>query len=140
MAYTHKGPGPNGCSVYNVEQPVGKGAVNAGSDVKLVQYLIRDIYGAQAAGVAVDGYIGPVTVSWIERYQKDAKARGVNVLVDARIDRALGRRGFVGLQDLLHDSRHEPATENSQPRRLCELTFACATERESESESVQPGR
>ena len=90
MAYTHKGPDPNAGSVYNVEQSVGKGAVNASSDVKLVQYLIRHIYGAQAVGVKVDGYIGPVTVSWIERYQKDARARGVNVLVDARIDRALG--------------------------------------------------
>ena len=72
---------------------MGKGGVNANSDVKLVQYLIRHIYGAQAAGVAVDGYIGPVTVSWIERYQKDARARGVNVLVDARIDRALCSNG-----------------------------------------------
>lgn len=95
MAYLHKGPGPSGGKIYNVEQSVGKGSVNAQGDVKLVQYMIRHIYGPQAAGLAVDGWIGPTTITWIERFQKDANAQGNNVLVDGRIDRALAQISSV---------------------------------------------
>ena len=95
MAYLHKGPTLNAGCAYNVEQAVGKGGVNAQGDVKLVQYMIRNIYGQQAAGVAVDGYIGAITMGWIARYQKDALAKGANVLADGRIDRAMAQISTV---------------------------------------------
>jgi hypothetical protein len=53
--------------------------------------MLRNIYGQQAAGLAVDGYIGPVTMSWIDRFQKDARAKGANILADGRIDRAMAQ-------------------------------------------------
>jgi hypothetical protein len=77
--------------VYNVEQAVGPNAPNATGDVKLVQYMIRNIYGQQAAALKVDGWIGPTTNGWIKRFQTDAKAAGNDVLVDGRIDRAFGQ-------------------------------------------------
>jgi peptidoglycan hydrolase-like protein with peptidoglycan-binding domain len=85
-----KGPGASGGKVYNVEQAVGKNSPNASGDVKLVQYLLKHIYGMAAAGLAVDGYIGPVTSSWIQKFQNDQKLQGVNVLPDGRVDRAFG--------------------------------------------------
>jgi len=91
MAFVHKGPSLNAGWVYNVEQAVGKGGANASGDVKLIQYLLRHIYGQQAAGLAVDGYIGPITISWIDRFQKDALAKGANILADGRIDRAMAQ-------------------------------------------------
>ena len=95
MAYLHKGPTLNAGCAYNVEQAVGNGGANAQGDVKLVQYMIKNIYGLQAAGLAVDGYIGAITLGWIARYQKDALAKGANVLADGRIDRALAQVSTV---------------------------------------------
>ncbi|MCC6536019.1 MAG: hypothetical protein IT162_00610 [Bryobacterales bacterium] len=95
MAFLMKGPGQTCGYVYNVEQAVGKTGVNATADVKLVQYLLRGIYGAQAAGLAVDGWIGPTTISWIEKFQKEMKAKGVNLLTDGRVDRAFAATSTV---------------------------------------------
>lgn len=95
MAYLHKGPGIKAGKIYNVEQAVGKTGVNAQGDVKLVQYMLKNIYGALGAGLAVDGWIGPTTNSWIERFQKDAIAQGNNLLADGRIDRALAQVSSV---------------------------------------------
>lgn len=95
MAYIHKGPAKNAAYFYNVEQPVGMNSVNASGDVKLVQYLLRNIYGNAAAALAVDGFIGPVTVSWIDRFQKEAKAAGAAILNDSRVDRAFGEVSTV---------------------------------------------
>jgi hypothetical protein len=95
MAFLHKGPSLHAGRVYNVEQAVGQGGTNASGDVKLVQYMLRNIYGQPAAGLVVDGYIGPVTMSWIHRFQKDARAKGVNVLADGRIDRAMAQISTV---------------------------------------------
>jgi hypothetical protein len=81
--------------VYNVEQSVGPNSVNAGGDVKLVQYMLRHIYGQSAAGLKIDGWIGPTTLSWIKRFQDDARAGGTNVLADGRIDRAFGQVSSV---------------------------------------------
>lgn len=74
---------------------MGKGGVNATGDVKSVQYMLRHIYGQPAAGLAVDGYIGAITMSWIDRFQKDAKAKGFDVLADTRIDRAMAQVSSV---------------------------------------------
>lgn len=90
MAFVMKGPGPQGGTAYNVEQSVGANSTNNSGDVRLIQYMLRHIYGNAAFGLSVDGFIGPVTVSWIKKFQTDMKAQGHNVLVDSRIDRAFG--------------------------------------------------
>jgi hypothetical protein len=95
MAYAVVGAGFGAPSFYNVEQAVGLNAPNASGDVKLVQYLLKNLYGVAAAQLAVDGWIGPKTVSWIEKFQKDARASGANVTVDKRVDRALGQTSSV---------------------------------------------
>lgn len=95
MAYLVTGEGANAPKFYNVEQAVGANAPNASGDVKLVQYMLRHYYGNAAAQLAVDGWIGPVTISWIRRFQEDAKKAGANVLVDSRIDRAFGQVSSV---------------------------------------------
>lgn len=90
MAYTMKGPGAFGAKVYNVERAVGRNGANAQGDTKLVQYLLSNIYANEASGLTIDGLCGPVTISWIERFQKDCKAKGESVLCDGRVDRAFG--------------------------------------------------
>lgn len=95
MAYLVKGEGPNSPVVYNVEKAVGANAPNGPGDVKLVQYLLRHCYGNTAAALAVDGWIGPTTISWIRRFQEDARKAGVHILVDSRIDRAYGEVSSV---------------------------------------------
>jgi hypothetical protein len=90
-----KGPTSGSGSVYNVEQAVGRNSPNANGDVKLVQYMLKHVYGAQADGMVVDGFIGPITVGWIDKFQKDTKAAGVNVLADSRVDRAFAERSTV---------------------------------------------
>lgn len=93
MAFAVKGTLPNSKDViYNVEQAVGSNGANAAGDVKLVQYMLRHIYGNAAAGLAVDGYIGPMTMSFIKRFQQDAQKGGNNVLVDgSHADRVRAR-------------------------------------------------
>jgi len=91
MAYAICGNSPNDPKWYNVEQAVGANAPNAQSDVKLVQYMIKHYYGTVAAQLGVDGWIGPTTLSWIKKFQDDAKKGGANVLADGRIDRAFGQ-------------------------------------------------
>lgn len=81
--------------VYNVEQAVGLNAANANGDVRLVQYMLKEIYGKAAPDLAVDGWIGPKTVNWIKRFQTDAKNGGTNVLIDGRVDRAYGQTASV---------------------------------------------
>ena len=75
MAYLHKGPSLKAGTAYNVEQAVGKTGANAPGDVKLVQYMLRNIYGPAASGLTVDGYIGPVTISWIDRFREGQARR-----------------------------------------------------------------
>ena len=91
MAYVIPSTKPQDPKGYNVGQAVGPYAPNASGDVKLVQYMLKHYYGPPAANLKVDGYIGPTTISWIKRFQEDSKKSGVNVLVDSRVDRALGQ-------------------------------------------------
>lgn len=95
MAYLEKGTLLGSEPIYNVEQPVGATGTNAPGDVKLVQYMLRNIYGASATGLAVDGWIGPKTISWIKQFQGHAKGSGNNILCDGRVDRALGPTSSV---------------------------------------------
>jgi len=81
--------------IYNVEQAVGPGAPNANGDVKLVQYLLLGIYRQTAANLVMDGYIGPITVGWITRFQTDMKKAGNTVLTDGRVDRAQAYQSSV---------------------------------------------
>lgn len=76
--------------LYNVEQSVGIGATNAREDVRLAQELLRICYGKRAEGLAADGWIGPTTTAWIKRFQEDCATAGNRMLVDGRVDRALG--------------------------------------------------
>jgi hypothetical protein len=91
MAFKEQGPKP----FYNVEQAVGLTGVNKNGDVKLVQYMLRHIYGNEAVGLAVDGWIGPVTVQWIKRFQNEMKAVGNKIATDGRVDRAYGSTSSV---------------------------------------------
>jgi peptidoglycan hydrolase-like protein with peptidoglycan-binding domain len=91
MAFVMGGAGVSGAKLYNVEQAVGLNSPNANTDVKLVQYMLSQLYG----NIAVDGFIGPVTIAAIRKFQEDAKKGGANVLVDSRIDRAFGQVSSV---------------------------------------------
>ncbi|TWT00713.1 peptidoglycan-binding domain-containing protein [Reyranella sp. CPCC 100927] len=122
MPYAQPVTGNPGFTViYNVEQAVGLNAPNARDDVKLVQYLLRGIYREQAASLAMDGYIGPITVSWIKRFQMDAKSAGNSMLVDGRVDRAQGYRSSVSrtvyaiMLMNMYLKRHNPAAFSSLP-------------------------
>lgn len=79
--------------IYNVEQAVGNNSPNANGDVKLVQYLLAGIYGA--GSLKVDGWIGPVTIGLIRRFQEEAKQAGNSVLADGRVDKAFAYKSKV---------------------------------------------
>ena len=91
MAFVIPSTNPQDPKAYNVGQAVGPLAPNATGDVKLVQYMLKHVYGLPAASLKVDGYIGPTTISWIKQFQEDAMKAGVKVLVDSRVDRAFGQ-------------------------------------------------
>ncbi|NWF83073.1 MAG: hypothetical protein HXY18_04500 [Bryobacteraceae bacterium] len=78
---------------YNVEQAVGNNSPNATNDVKLVQYLLAGYYGP--GSLKVDGWIGPVTIGWIKRFQEEVNRKGNNVLADGRVDRAFAYTSSV---------------------------------------------
>lgn len=95
MAFAMQTKTPAFPAIYNVEQSVGLNSVNANGDVRLVQYMLRSIYGSSAAALTVDGWAGPITATWIKKFQNDAKASGSNILVDGRVDRALGQMASI---------------------------------------------
>lgn len=78
---------------YNVEQAVGNNSPNATNDVRLVQYLLAGYYGP--GSLEVDGWIGPITIGWIKRFQQEVSRKGNNVLGDGRVDRAFGYTSSV---------------------------------------------
>ncbi|MEX2304187.1 MAG: hypothetical protein WD733_24805 [Bryobacterales bacterium] len=93
MPYAQTQSGRQGGVLYNVEQSVGASSANVSGDVRLVQYMLKGIY--KTGEIAVDGFIGPVTLKWIKQFQTDMKNAGNNVLVDGRIDRAFGKVASV---------------------------------------------
>jgi hypothetical protein len=60
---------------YNVGASVGSGGYNIRGDVMLVQFMLQQLgfEGGWAAGlkaIDTDGYYGPITASWIKRFQE----------------------------------------------------------------------
>ncbi len=101
MAYRDRTPLvpelPTGC--YNVNRAVGQGAPNRRDDVMLVQLLLKKIYarnrglGTPPGTMVVDGYCGPITLGWIQHFQRQAKAvKQINIATDGIVDRFLGGR------------------------------------------------
>lgn len=81
---------------YNVYMAVGVNSPNRSDDVKLVQYLLMAVYAKAApsakpsGAIAVTGFCGPATVSWIQKFQKDVNSKYAGcLLLDSRVDRAL---------------------------------------------------
>jgi hypothetical protein len=81
MAFVLKGSRFTSASIYNVEQSVGRGGVNAQWDVKLVEYMLNHYYG-------VDSGSPTLLETSIARFQQDARDAGVHVAQDGRIERA----------------------------------------------------
>lgn len=66
---------------FDLDKSVGVGSVNQRDDVKLVQYFLREIYAAKFAtppgpSLEMDGWIGPITISWIRKFQADVNVHG----------------------------------------------------------------
>jgi hypothetical protein len=83
--------------IYNVVHAVGKNCPNLRDDVKLVQYLLIAYYDVQPrhmrppGEMAVTGFCGYVTMSYIHRFQADQnKVQQRMVARDGRIDRVRG--------------------------------------------------
>ncbi len=98
---------------YNVTMAVGTNASNRRDDVLLVQYMLKRVYekptytrgrlSTQQGQMIVDGLCGPTTIRWIGQFQLDIQRFGANVLVDRRIDRALGGSGSIsGTEYTIH--------------------------------------
>ena len=110
--------------LYNIEQAVGATGANAPGDVRLVQCLLRAHYGVRAASLGVDGWGGPTTNAWIKHFQEDMAAQGNNILVDGRLDRALGTTSSVsrtvyGIILLnLSVARNNPAAFRAVPQEV----------------------
>jgi hypothetical protein len=91
---------------YNVVHAVGKDSPNQGDDVKLVQMLLATIYaktGTPPPGtMTVDGICGPVTRSWLLKFQQDVRATGRSILVDGRADRVRNRDGLGSISNTFY--------------------------------------
>ena len=79
--------------IYNVEQAVGLQSPNRTGDVRLVQYMLKHYY--MAADLKVDGWIGPTTNGYIQKFQTKMKDAGNKILADGRVDRAFGKESTV---------------------------------------------
>ena len=84
---------------YNVVHAVGLDCPNFGLDVKLVQYLLKSVYEKMPANLKpkgtmkVDGFCGPITMNWIQKFQLDCNQTSGSavVTVDDRMDRVKNR-------------------------------------------------
>lgn len=90
MPFVNPTADPTFPAFYNVEKAVGKDGANQREDVRLVQYMIRHLYKEKASTLAVDGFWGYHTARWIAKFQADAKAGGMSIATDGRVDRAMG--------------------------------------------------
>lgn len=59
--------------IWNVDHPVGPMARNAPDDVKLVQFLLKNIYATQLpeGELRVTGAVDRATLAWIRQFQSD---------------------------------------------------------------------
>src|SRR5262245_46382556 len=67
----------------------------------LVQFFLRELYNhpdlrreKPAGNMVVDGVCGPITLRWIDEYQKQLKRKGFSVVTDGRVDPARGELQF----------------------------------------------
>lgn len=89
---------------YNISHAVGKGGLNYGDDVWLVQYLLTEIAnhptgGGQSAPkqrLQLNGVYSPLMDDWILWFQRQLCEHGRNVRLDGRIDPlpSIGNQGF----------------------------------------------
>jgi hypothetical protein len=79
----------DGTVFYDVEKAVGLNSPNQREDVRMVQYMLRGIYGGAVGSNFVDGWIGPVTIGWIRKLQADMNAGGNPCATDGRVDGVL---------------------------------------------------
>jgi len=80
-------------SFYNVVHAVGSACPNLGNDVRLIQYLLKAFYEkapdlkSPGGAMTVDGFCGPTTQAWINRFQMDMNRYSGIVAQDGRMDR-----------------------------------------------------
>ncbi|HRH41523.1 MAG TPA: hypothetical protein PKY82_07745 [Pyrinomonadaceae bacterium] len=86
---------PTTITFYNVNDSVGSGGKNNTEDVKVVQFFLKRAYltdelknGKTWGEMVPDGKCGPITNSWIRKFQIDCNRLGNNTLVDGLIDKA----------------------------------------------------
>lgn len=92
MPYMETTIDPQAPVYFNVIRAVGADCPNEKEDVKLVQFLLQQIYkmapAAAPKGVmTVDGICGPITKNWILKFQLDMRGVGNPVQADKRVDR-----------------------------------------------------
>lgn len=82
-------------SFYNVTEAVGMGCKNMAEDVKVVQFFLKRVYTTSEykpmkpyGEMKPDGLCGPITRSWITKFQLDVRKRGSNCLVDGIVNKA----------------------------------------------------
>lgn len=82
-------------SFYNVNEAVGYGCKNTEEDVKVVQFFLKRVYMTERYGklkpwgeMVPDGKCGPITRSWITKFQRDIRANGSNCMVDGVVNKA----------------------------------------------------
>ena len=80
---------------YNLNSAVGYGCPNMTEDVKVVQFFLQRFFTLKAfvkdtpsGTMAVDGKVGPVTRTWIRKFQVLCRKSGQDVLVDGVINKA----------------------------------------------------
>jgi hypothetical protein len=68
-------------------------APNRHDDVMLVQFFLKRLFDHEKVAFGplpldIDGFCGPITVQWIQNFQRMLKQKGNPTSVDGRIDRA----------------------------------------------------
>jgi hypothetical protein len=85
---------------YNLSQAVGYGCLNWAEDVKIVQFFLKRLYSLpkyqskkpSGDDMVVDGKMGPITRTWIRKYQADCLDHGIPTSFDGIVDKA-GHKG-----------------------------------------------
>jgi hypothetical protein len=82
-------------SFYNVNEAVGYGSKNVTEDVKVVQFFLQRVYQTERFGklkpwgeMVADGMCGPMTRSWITKFQIDVRKFGSNCMIDGVVNKA----------------------------------------------------
>src|SRR5262245_18713562 len=85
----------DGGNFYNVNFAVAARAPNKRDDVLLVQWLLHRAYTdhprllpPEAGGIAIDGFLGRQTITWMTAFQRDVRRLAQPCVVDGRVDSA----------------------------------------------------